>query len=196
MKKLSLILLAFVLGCNDAQIPQKPVESPEVSTPDQVQVDLPEVVVEAKPIATITEYINHTAFEKERNIKAMDRVRETLRGECFQKALLDRALIQTGGKTTAQVLNEIINGDVKVKLSMYRSWKNTVGYTYAPPYDIIHCNRKYHDKMDPCDVGANLAHEITHKMGYTHDVNPNKQRPFSVPYSVGTLVDQCCQEKR
>jgi hypothetical protein len=193
MKILALLLLTLALGCKQTETSQGPLSTPDVAAP----VSVPEVIEPSQtaPIATIIEHINSTDLEKAKNLKAIERIRETVMSGCFQKAWLERELIQTNGKTNVEILKEIINADVKIRVSMYRSWKNTVGYTY-PSSDTIWCNRKFHDNMDPCDAGANLFHEILHKLGYQHDVKPNKQRPFSVPYSGGTLMDQCCQEKR
>lgn len=197
MRPILLILLLIVAACSSGPAPKSPVETPEILIPSPGPVFDPGIQGSAievlKPVATVIEFINHTDLEKERNTKAIEKVRETVRGQCFKDALLKRALIQTGGKTNEQVLHDILSGDVKIRLSMYRSWKSTIGYTY-PSSDTIWCNRKYHDNMGPCDVGANLIHEISHKIGYGHDYKPNKQRPFSVPYSVGSLMDDCCQE--
>lgn len=203
MKIILLISLLALAACSSGPVSVPQVDAPEVSTPDmptpvQVDPDAAETAIQAlSPKITVVEFINHTASEKERNLKALESVKETIQGQCFQKGLMDRALIQTNGKTNAEVLQSFLEADIKVRLEMYRNrWVSTVGYTY-PNSDTIWMNRKFYDFMGPCDVGSNLAHEIIgHKLGYGHDAKASVQRQFSVPYSLNVLIEKCCQEKK
>lgn len=142
----------------------------------------------------VTKFINHTAADIERSTKAVAKIEETVHGQCFKEELLERPLIQTNGKSNQEVLDAILTANVKVRLKMYYSLASTVGYTYSST-DMIWTNSRFHRRMDPCDVGANLAHEaLGHKLGFTHDKKATKLRRFSVPYSIGELVDKCCKE--
>jgi len=147
----------------------------------------------APSIVSVIKYINHTSKEIKRNQAAVIKIRETVNGQCFKDEVLDKKFIQTNNKTSQQVLDSILESNVNIKLSMYRSRKNTVGYTY-PSSSTIWMNRKYHDHMDPCDVGANLSHEHAHKLGYKHAVNPSKSRANSVPYAIGKIIEKCCKD--
>jgi hypothetical protein len=145
-------------------------------------------------IAQVTTFVNHTAKEKAKNEKAILKIRETAVGECFKKEWLKRPLIQTKNKSNQGILDELLSADVSIELEMYRArFAKVNGYTY-PASKRIWLNRKYHDYYGPCSVANNLFHEISHKIGYTHDFNPNKQRPFSVPYSINAVMEVCCKE--
>lgn len=192
---LILSLMLALTACSHKKYPA-PTETSPVITPEFPPEIQDEDIEALMPMVTVTEFINHTAFEKERNQKAIECLKRTVRGECYKEKWLARKLIQTNGKTNQQILDELINGDVKVKWSMYRSFKNTIGYTYPLPYNTIHGNRKYYDKMDPCDIGTNLVHEVYHKLNYAHAQNPSESRPYSVPYSAGIIMGQCYKEQK
>lgn len=191
--QLALIIL-LALSCSSRVTKTPDVKAPEVTLPDvtldpiEVNPDAPVKIMEIKNF-------KGTSTEKERTFKAVERIRETAQTECFQNGLKAINLIQTNGLTPEQVVQKILSADVKVNIEMYYSIKNVVGYTY-PSSDTIWLNKKYHNKWDPCDVGANLFHEATHKMGFTHDYKANKDRPRSVPYATGSVMDKCCVEKR
>lgn len=144
-------------------------------------------------IATVAKFVNHTAAEKTRNEKAILKIRETAVGECFKNEWLKRKLIQTNQKSNQQVLETLLAADVSIELEMYKSWKKVNGYTY-PSSKRIWLNRKYHNTYGPCSVANNLFHEISHKLGFTHDYNPNKERPYSVPYSINAVMEVCCKD--
>jgi hypothetical protein len=192
---IKIFLLSALLAlsaCSSAPQKAPDVVGPESSVPTQVvPTEFNEAVVDAlMPKITITEFTNHTEKEKIRNTKAIERIIETVSGQCFKDVMLKRPLIQTNGRTNAQVIEHILKADVTVRLEMYRNrLKKTVGYTYANT-NKIWANRKYHDNFDPCDACSNFAH------GYGHDDKPSKSRPFSVPYSLNVAIEKCCVEKR
>jgi len=141
-----------------------------------------------------SKFINHTAGELKKNSLAIDKIQEVVNGDCFQEEILKRPLIQTNGKTNKEVLDNLRSARIKIRLSMYRKRFSKVnGYTYGNS-DVINLNRKYHDNYGICSVANNLAHEWSHKVGYSHDFKPSKQRAFSVPYSINELFDKCCKD--
>jgi hypothetical protein len=79
--------------------------------------------------------------------------------------------------------------DLKVK--MYYSIKNTVGYTY-PSDLIVYTNSKFHNSYDACNVASNLTHEWTHKMGFGHDMKWNRDRDYTVPYGHNSIIEKLC----
>lgn len=143
---------------------------------------------------TGSKFINHSPSELKKNQAAIAKINEVVKSDCFKTELLKRNLIQTNGKTNQQVFETILASNIDIELSMYRKRFSKVnGYTY-PSSKVINLNRKYHDYYGVCSVANNLAHEWTHKIGFGHDYNPNKLRPFSVPYSLNSIFLTCCKD--
>lgn len=93
--------------------------------------------------------------------------------------------------SSAEILIPAENNQMDLTVKMYYSWKNTVGYTY-PSDMIVYTNSKFYNKFSPCEVASNLVHEWTHKMGYTHSKQWNKDRDFTVPYGHNTIIEKLC----
>jgi hypothetical protein len=148
----------------------------------------------ASKIIDVVRFINHTGTELKRNQAAIAKIEETVNGQCFKDEWLKRPLIQTNGKTNKQILNEILAVKTSLKLSMYRKRLSKVNGYRNVGSDTIHLNRKYHDYYGACSIGSNIGHERLHIMNYKHDFNPNKQRPFSVPYSFNVVYEKCCRD--
>jgi len=146
-------------------------------------------------VIQVDKFINHTALELKRNTLAIEKIREMAFDKCFEKEFLARKLIQTNGKTNQQILDEIRKSQITVNLKMYKSFKNTVGYTY-PNDSTLYLNRKFHNHMGQCDVGSNIFHEDAHKLGFGHDFRANYQRQFSVPYSINFVMGKCCTDNK
>lgn len=146
-------------------------------------------------IISVVKFINHSAAEIKKNQAAIEKIKEVVKSDCFKNELMSRKLIQTNGKTNAEVLEIMLNSKVNIRLSMYRKRFSSVnGYTYDKS-DVINLNRKYHDYYGVCSVANNLAHEaLGHKNGFSHDYKPNLQRPFSVPYSLNVIFEKCCRD--
>lgn len=144
---------------------------------------------------TIGAFVNHTSKEVEANSIAANKVEQTLNSECFSSELFKSELdmSQTNGLTKIELIHLIRSSKTNIELEMYRSWKNTVGYTYASG-DKIWMNRKFHDSYSVCQKAANIGHELTHKLGMSHDLKATKRRPFSVPYVIGEIITKCCKE--
>jgi hypothetical protein len=150
--------------------------------------------VEMSKIIDVVKFINHTGAELKRNQAAIAKIEETVNGQCFKDEWMKRPLIQNNGKTNEQILNEILTVKTSLKLSMYRKRISKVNGYRNVGSDTIHLNRKYHDYFGPCSIGSNIGHERLHLMNYGHDYRPNKQRPFSVPYSFNVVYEKCCRD--
>jgi hypothetical protein len=156
------------------------------------------------PIVSIYEFINHTSAERDRNERALKKMRDTIRGQCFRDKLLARKMSQTEGKSNAEILNDLLMGNVTMRLKMYRNnFTRTISYTY-PDTDMIWLNRSFYDDYTTCNIASNFAHEAAHKLGYGHDfeldtleldeANLHDAWSSTVPYSVGILVGKCCED--
>lgn len=80
--------------------------------------------------------------------------------------------------------------DLNVRLESF-SWfqRHVVGYT-TPGSDTITTNRRFFAGYEPAEVAGHLAHEWLHAIGFEHDFRATAQRPSSVPYEVGELVER------
>jgi hypothetical protein len=142
----------------------------------------------------IHELKDFSNLEKEKFHKAMSKCEVILNSEKFKNELLNLKLEQTEGKTNLQIYDEIMLGadklnkeadqDVDVYLTIYYSFKSTVGYTYPSTWRTW-INRKFFSKFDEGEIAGNVMHEYMHKLGYGHRTAKDHN---SVPYAVGYLV--------
>jgi hypothetical protein len=112
--------------------------------------------------------------------------------------------VQNQGLTNLQIYNLILMGaerlpsltepnhvmDLSVQLytSSYFG-RNVVGYT-TPSTSTIYMNTYFYRSATPGDTAANMIHEWMHKIGFDHDYNATARRPYSVPYAIGSLVEE------
>lgn len=142
---------------------------------------------------TVGAFVGHTNNEVEKNKAGVQKAEETIMSKCFETEWMASELdeTQTNGLTKAQVLELLRSSKMTIEFEMYRSWKNTVGYTYASTKRIW-MNRKYHDGMSACEKASNTTHELLHKLGQTHDVAATARRPFSSNYMANKIIKKCC----
>ena len=201
----SLVALIFFAGCGHIEYQEtkspsdiaievtQPDQSPEKPVREIEEPMLPVLILKIESQSAKRFNAKVSQKEIDRNQMAAAKGTEVIRGECFKKFWLDRQLIQTKGKTNQQVLDHLSSSVIPVNLVMYRAPNGTHGYTYSST-NKIWLNRKWHDGYGVCTVASNLHHEGSHKIGYGHDSNPNKQRPFSVPYSINAGFAACCRD--
>lgn len=116
----------------------------------------------------------------------------------FRDQLLAFNLIQTNNLSNFDVYTMIMQGsetfrpdvdnEIDLYASMYRSsTSGVIGYTY-PNDKLVYINSYFFDQFTEADIGGNLAHEYTHKIGFDHDFNRTSNRDSSVPYYVGYTI--------
>jgi hypothetical protein len=99
------------------------------------------------------------------------------------------ALIMSG----KEVLSPQEDHEIDIDVIMYYRWNNVIGYTY-PNTLRTWINRRFFKKYSAVDIACNLMHEWMHKVGFDHDYYNTKQRPYSVPYAVGYMIQQLYKE--
>ncbi len=161
------------------------------------------------PTAAITFNTNiktykFTASGRKKIDAAADLIKQVVSSEEFKNKVLNhryngkRQFANNNGLTNKQIYNKILAGAEKLKptkdnemdleLQLYTdNDSNTVGYTY-PNTNRVWMNSKYFNKNTPALVTTNMMHEWLHKLGFGHDVEATKKRPYSVPYAVGYIV--------
>lgn len=141
--------------------------------------------------------ITFTAKENIDKLKQAEiKVNETIQSTCFNDFLTQpkfrSKLVQTNGLSRSQVVEKIKSTTLTVPVVYYFKNNSVIGYR-QPPFNTIYLNKKYHDKYSACSSAANLAHEASHVLGFTHDFKATKRRPFSVPYSISHAFSFCCK---
>jgi hypothetical protein len=112
------------------------------------------------------------------------------------------------GKTNEEIYNHLMTGSevlmpesrgvMNFDLTLYRSnnpWSKVKGYTKQDTMRIW-INKKFFRKSSwkPKDAAANMAHEWVHKMGYGHAFKYNSNRPYTVPYAIGYILQDIADE--
>mgnify|MGYP001309311561 FL=1 len=111
----------------------------------------------------------------------------------FQTELMSRTYTEDFGEGGAGIWKRMVAGDqlspeddlgeLDFKIVMYNSpWSRVVGYTYLESI-VINVNRKFF--ATPSSVASNIAHELMHTLGYTHDDGFDD----SVPYQMNEIID-------
>lgn len=95
----------------------------------------------------------------------------------------------------AETLNPVPNQEIDINITLYYANNSTVGYTY-PDTDKIWVNNKFFASYSLSKIAANIVHEWTHKLGFTHDFRRTQRRNFSVPYGVGTIVQELIEQMK
>ena len=100
--------------------------------------------------------------------------------------------------TGAELLKPEVDHTMDFDLTLYKSfnpWSKVKGYT-TPDSMRIYLNTRFYrrNSWTPIDIAANLAHEWTHKMGFEHDYYDNEDRPFTVPYAIGSLISEVARK--
>lgn len=86
--------------------------------------------------------------------------------------------------------NKESDGDLDLYLTLYYSWKNTVGYTYPTTF-WTWTNRKFFIRFDYADFAGHVLHEYLHNIGMDHPRNDRN----SVVYQCGYLMRDMIKEE-
>lgn len=210
-----LILLTLFTSCN---VPLAPLENcvmpGEVAQLQQKASDENEVqpkvcaIPEREESANLELNVHLTDFapEKEQKMQdALERIRLVINSKEFKQRVLDheyngvKTFYDNGGMNNEEVYNAIMAGnevlvpgddeEMDLNVTLYFKNNGTVGYTY-PNKNQIWVNDKFFANFTLGKVAANVVHEWTHKLGFEHDFNRTTQRNFSVPYGVGTIIQE------
>ena len=179
----SFLILFILASCSQAPIKTELLEVKSA----QVVVN----PIEQKLVLSLKSLTGFNEKNKAEFLKAEAKANEIIHSQCFADFMLNRKLIQTNGLSNLEVVNKIRTTPIDIDLISYYSWKSVVGYTY-PNAKKIWVNSKFYNGSSACAKASNLAHEFSHKQSFGHDFKPNKQRPFSVPYSINEAFEVCC----
>lgn len=136
--------------------------------------------------------------------KALEAIKVVVESQEFKDTVLNfkdnkgrTQFVDNNGLTNAQIYEVILKGSenfrqiddntMNLKLSLYYSRRNTVGYTY-PDSDTIWMNNKFFASYEVQEVSDNLFHEWMHKLGFDH--NNKATWNYSVPYGLGYKMEE------
>lgn len=120
-------------------------------------------------------------------------VDEITHSQCFENYINGFPnLINNKDQTKKELLANLRSEKPQLNFVMYYKNNSTVGYTY-PNSDTIWMNRKFHSNYTLHQSAANLAHERSHKLGYTHDFKRTARRSRQAPYPIGDGIRKCSQ---
>lgn len=136
-------------------------------------------------------FVSGTDQERALLALAETKANETVQSKCFEDFMLTWGLIQTDGKTPAQVVAHLRQTRLTVPVHYYYRRNSTVGYR-QPPYPDVYFNRRFHTFYDACETSSNATHEWSHVIGYDHPSDRTPTRGRTVPYAINQGFDQCC----
>lgn len=153
-----------------------------------------EIVVNTVHKADLVNVLSTKGFtdkEKLKLEKYIPVMNNTIASKCFEDFMSNRNVHTTNGKSIKQVVADLRTKKVDINLVTYYKNNRTKGYTY-PNSTTIWLNRKFHKGASYCSEASNLAHELSHKIGYGHSFKASRSRPYTVPYSINAAFTVCC----
>lgn len=151
-------------------------------------------------------------FDEEEEIKmnrAIERLKIVINSESFRQRILNfeydgkKEFYDNDGLSNEQIyqriisgaeaLNEVVDNEIDLDLTLYYKNNGTVGYTYKTS-ERVWVNNKFFKGYTLAKVAKNLSHEWSHKLGFTHSSNRTTQRPYSVPYAVGDIIQELIEQ--
>lgn len=190
--KLITLMLSLLLAISCASKPQSNEHAKTIMAMYSEKIPASVPLAERKLLG-ISHFSNFSEKYKQEFLLAVEKANTTLKTKCFSDFMLNRKMIMTNGLTNQQVVDVLQSTYQEMGLVSYRKWGSVRGYT-TPTSEKIWVNAKFYIGSKSCDKASNLAHEISsHKNGFGHTFYANKQRPFSVPYSVNEAFKVCCK---
>lgn len=125
-----------------------------------------------------------TLAERAFIVKVGKKTNEVKSTDCVYNFISKRKMIQTNGKTSQQVADDIRNLTGIVPVEFYHAFNSARAFRNAGD-PTIHINRRWIGvNSDVCEVAATFIHESLHALKeYDHDYKWSPSREFSVPYS-------------
>lgn len=146
-----------------------------------------------------------TSSQEAKIQKAEYKIRKVIGSETFRSKVLNftyngkKQFNNNGGYTNAQIYQMILDGmenylksknnAMDLNIKVYYQNSSTVGYTTTTS-SYINMNTKFLNSYTSNQVARNMTHEWLHKLGFTHATYYSTSRNYSVPYAIGTIMEQ------
>lgn len=138
---------------------------------------------------------NGTHGQRGKVIIAIEKAHEVMESDLFKERILNYTQ-PNGVKEFYQA--EMGNEEV-YKILMEREWKYSIRFyskrfssanAYVqPPSPVVNLNWAKMANWPLHNLANTTTHEATHLFGFTHDYLRTTNRPYSVPYGVGQIVE-------
>lgn len=187
------MLLVLSFGCAQQQVVQHSFDGTVQELPSEIKGQEIEAVPTDRDLELleVKSFQGFTGPEVARFWQYSKIVDEVTHSECFANYIKNfPGLINNKDETRDELITSLRSQKPKLNFVMYYKDNGTVGYTYANS-DTIWMNRKFHGGYSLHESAANLGHERSHKLGYTHDFNRTSRRSQQVPYPVGAAIKSC-----
>jgi hypothetical protein len=141
--------------------------------------------------AEVTSKMSGSFKDVERLSRIVDVVRVVINSDAFKqrvegayykgkKKFVDTAL------TNEQVYQTLMAKPWALEIGVERARCSTLGWTY-PSIKKFYINSCGFNSRKDSGLAGTICHEYSHKLGFKHTSWRSSARPYSVPYSVGTI---------
>lgn len=161
-----------------------------------------------EPGAQLSYRAKLTDFNEEQESRmrdALERAKIVLNSAEFKEKVLshtyngEEVFVENNGQSNMEIYETImaasetllpeIDQEMDLDMTLYYKNNSTVGYTY-PDTIQVWVNDKFFSTNTLGQVAANAVHEWTHKIGYGHSYYNSPERPYTVPYAIGSIIEE------
>ena len=181
------ILLGVFFGCTKA-IKEDPLPFASVEVQELAESEIKNRV----------ELICDATCTKEESLQSViiaDKVSEVIFGKCFESYFMAKQSFYFSKDTGAQVVAKLKTKPLKLGLTYFVKKRNPFTGNIVVGFENgdgkIHANRVAWSSMTLKDKVSNVAHELTHFVGYKHNGNSPTGNGESVPYQANRAVESC-----
>ena len=136
-----------------------------------------------------------TKEESLQSVIIADKVSEVIFGKCFESYFMAKQSFYFSKDTGAQVVAKLKTKPLKLGLTYFVKKRNLFTGNIVVGFENgdgkIHANRVAWSSMPLKDKVSNVAHELTHFVGYGHNGNSPTGNGESVPYQANRAVESC-----
>ena len=159
----------------------------------------------------VLDHSNFTTAQSQKLAQAVSILNQVLNSPEFKSRVLNFSyqgqlgFVQNNGMSNQQIYDYLMAGaeeyptpqpanqmaDMHLTIYFppwYKRYTSAVAFTDVGD-PLLHIYNSYYNSASLADLSETLIHEWTHKMGFDHDFNATPQRPYSVPYGIGGIIN-------
>lgn len=148
---------------------------------------------------------NFNETQEAKMLDAVERIKLVVNSIEFKERVIGhthngkRTFFENNGLTNEEIYEQImeaaetlipeVDNEMDIDVTMYYKRSSTVGYTY-PDTTRTWVNSRFFNGYTAGQVAANSVHEWTHKIGFGHSYYNSSDRPYTVPYAIGGIIEE------